>query len=114
MNSLLMQTTLFPVLVAYASITLQGPEKSLFPRIKVTFTRTGILDCRLNLSCKEAEQITLGNIEIDKLRKVFTVLDYFHLYNVQTLGISTVISVVQYQPGRAAISAGTEKTSPFA
>ena len=45
--------------------------------------------------------------------KVFTVLDYFHLYSVQTPGISPVSSVVQSQPGRAATSAGREKTNPF-
>ena len=106
----MMQTTLSPNLVVYASMNNQSPENNLTPRIKVTLTRTGILDCR----GKPLEQITLNDNEIDNLRKFCTVLDYFHLYNVQTPGISPVNSVVQSQPGRAATSAGREKTNPFA
>ena len=86
-----MQTTLSLNLVVYASMTNQSSENNLTPRIKVTLTRTGILDC-----------------------KFFTVLDYFHLYNVLTPGISPVNSVNQSQPGRAATSAGREKSNPFA
>ena len=86
----MMQTTLSPNLVVYASMTNQSPENSLTPRIKVTLTRTGILDCRGKPLLQKLEQITLNDIEIDNLPKFFTVLDYFHLYNVQTPGISPV------------------------
>ena len=110
----MMQTTLSPNLVVYASMTNQSPENNLTPRIQVTLTRTGILDCRGKPLLQKLEQITLNDIEIDHLRKFFTVLDYFHLYNVQTPGISPVNSVVQSQSGRAATSAGREKTNPFA
>ena len=55
----------------------QSPENSLTPRIKVTLTRTGILDCRGKPLLQKLEQITLKDIEIDILRKFFTVLDYF-------------------------------------
>ena len=108
MNCPMMQTTLSPNLVVYASMTNQSPENNLTPRIKVTLTRTGILDCRGKPLLQKLEQITLNDIEIDNLRKFFTVLDYFHLYN------SPVNSVVQSQPGRAATSGGREKTNPFA
>ena len=103
MNCLMMQTTLSPKLVVYASMTNQSPENNL----------TGILDCRGKPLLQKLEQITLNDIEIDNLRKFFTVLDYFHLYNGQTPGISPVSSVVQSQPERAATSAGREKTNPF-
>ena len=109
----MMQTTLSPNLVAYASMTNQSPENNLTRRIRITLTRTGILDCRGNSLLQQLEQITLNDIEIDNLRNFFTVLDYFHLYNIQTPGISQVNSVVQSQPGRAATSAGREKTNPF-
>ena len=109
----MMQTTLSPNLVVYASMTNQSPENSLTPRIKVTLTRTDILDCRGKPLLQKLEQITLNDIEIDNLRKFFTVLDYFHLYNVQTPGTSPVNSNVQSQPGRAPTSAGREKTNPF-
>ena len=98
----MMQTTLSPNLVVYASMTNQSPENNLTPRIKVTLTRTGILDYRGKPLLQKLEQITLNDIEIDNLRKFFTFLDYFHLYNVQTPGISPVNSVVQSQPGRDA------------
>ena len=110
----MMQTTLSPNLVVYASMTNQSNKNNLTPRIKITHTRTGILDCRGKPLPQKLEQTTLYDIEIDNLRKVFTVLDYFHLYNVQTPEISPVNSVVQSQPGRAATSAGREKTNPFA
>ena len=110
----MMQTTLSPNLVVYTSMTNQSPENNLTPRVKDTLTRTGILDCREKHLLQKLEQITLNNIKIDNLRKFFTVLDYFHLYNVQTPGISPVNSVVQSQSGRAATSAGREKTNPFA
>ena len=42
----MMQTTLSPNLVVYASMTNQSPEDNLTPRIKVTLTPTGILDFR--------------------------------------------------------------------
>ena len=45
MNCLIMQTTLSPNLVAYASMTNQRPENNLKPRNKVTIIRAGILDC---------------------------------------------------------------------
>ena len=79
-----MQTTLSPNLVVYASITNQSPENNLTPRIIVTLLRTGILDCQGKPLLQKIEQITLNDIEIDNLRKFFTVLDYFHLYKVQT------------------------------
>ena len=110
----MMQTTLSPNLVAYASMNNQSPENDLSPRIKVTLTRTGILDCRGKPLLQKLEQITLNDIEIDNLRTFCTVPDYFHLYNVQTPGTLPVISVVQSQPGEAATSAGREGTNPFA
>ena len=70
MNCPMMQTTLSPNLVVYASMTNQSLEKNLTTRIKVTLT------------CKNLEQITLNDIEIDNLRKTFTVLDCFHLYKI--------------------------------
>ena len=74
-----MQTTLSPNLVVYASMTNQSPENNLTPRIKVTLTQKGILDCRGKPLLQKLEQITLNDIEIDNLRQFFTVLDYFHL-----------------------------------
>ena len=109
-----MQTTLSSNLVAYASMTNQSIENNLTPRITVTLTRTGILDVRGKPLLQKLEQITLNDIEINNLGKFVTVLDYFHLYNVQTPGILPVNSVVQSQSGRAATSAGIEKTNPFA
>ena len=41
----MMQTTLTPNMVVYASMTNQSPDNNLTPRIKVTLTRTGVLDC---------------------------------------------------------------------
>ena len=110
----MMQTILSPNLVVYASMTNQSIENNLVPRIKVTLTRTGILDCRGKPILQKLEQITLKDIEIDNLRKFFTVLDYFQLYNFQTPGILSVNSVVQSQTGRAATSAMRKKTNPFA
>ena len=66
----MMQTTLSPNLVVYASMTNQSPENYLTPRLKGTLTRTGILYCRQKSSP-------------EKLNQIFRVLDYFHLYNVQ-------------------------------
>ena len=83
----MVQATLSPNWLAYASMTNQSPENNLTPRIEVTLTRTGILDCRGKLLLQKLEQFTLNDIEIDNLRKFFTVLDYFHLYKVQTPGI---------------------------
>ena len=48
----MMQTT-------FLQTTNQSPENNLTPRIKITLTRTGILDCRGKL-----EQITLIDSEI--------------------------------------------------
>ena len=45
MNCPMMQTTLSPNLVVYASMTNQNPENNLTPLIKVTLKRTGIVDC---------------------------------------------------------------------
>ena len=67
----MMQTTLSPNLVVYASMTNLSPENNLTPRTKVTLTGTGILDCRGKLLLQKLEQITLNDIEIDKLRKFF-------------------------------------------
>ena len=61
----MMQTTLSPNLVVHASMTNQSPENNLTPRIKVTLTRTGILDCRGKHLLQKLEQITLNDIEID-------------------------------------------------
>ena len=108
MNCPMMQTTLSPNLVIYASMTDQSPEITLRSRTIITLTRTGILDCRGETLLQKFEQITLNDIEIDNLRKLFTILDYFHPYNVQTPGISTINSIVQSQPGRAVTSAGRE------
>ena len=113
MNCPMMQTTLSPNLVVYASMTNQSPENNLTPRIQVTLTRTDILDCQRKPLLQKLEQITLNEIEIDNLRKFFTVLDYFHMYNVQTPGILPNNYVVQFQTGRAVTSAGREKTNPF-
>ena len=98
----MMQTTLCPILVVDASMTNQSPKNNLTPRIKVFLTRTGILDCRGKSLLQNFEQITMNDIEIDDLRNLFTVHDYFQLYNVQNRRFSTVHSVVQSQPGRAA------------
>ena len=68
------------ILVAYASATNQSPENKLKARIKVTLTRTGILDCQGKPLLQELEQITLSDNKIDHLEKCFTILDYFHLY----------------------------------
>ena len=57
-----MQTTLSPNLVVYASMTNQRPENNLTPRIKVTFTWTGILDCRGKPLLQKLEQITLNDL----------------------------------------------------
>ena len=70
-----MQTTLSPNLVVYDSMTNQSPENILTPRIKVTFTRTGILDCRGKRLLQKLEQIILNDIATNNLRKFFTVLD---------------------------------------
>ena len=67
-------------LMVYASTTNQSPENNLKARVKVTFTRTGILGCQGNPFLQELEQKTLSDIKIDHLKKFFTVLDYFHLY----------------------------------
>ena len=83
----MMQTTLSPNLVVYASMTNQSPENNLTPRVKVTLTHTGILGCRGKPYPQELEKITLNDIEIDTLRKFFTVLDYFHLYNLILEGL---------------------------
>ena len=114
MNCPMMQTTLFPNMVTYASMTDQNPENTLTTRTIVSLTRTGILDCRGKPILQKLEQTTLNEIEIDHLRKLFTILDYFHLSNVQTPGISTVNSIVQSQPGRAGTSAGRERTNLLA
>ena len=114
MNCPMMQTTLFPNMVTYASMTDHNPENTLTTRTIVSLTRTGILDCRGKPILQKLEQTTLNEIEIDHLRKLFTILDYFHLSNVQTPGISTVNSIVQSQPGRAGTSAGRERTNLFA
>ena len=82
MNCPMMQTTLSPNLVACASMTNQSPENNLTQRIKVTLTRTGILDCRGNPLLQKLDQITLSDVEIDNIQKLFLVLDYFHLYNI--------------------------------
>ena len=79
MNCPMMQTTLFPNMVTYASMTDQSPENTLTTRTIVSLTRTGILDCRGKPILQKLEQITLKDIEIDNLRKLFTILDYFHL-----------------------------------
>ena len=65
MNCPMMQKTLSPNLVVYASMTNQTPEHNLTPRIKVTLTRTGILDCRGKPLLQKLEQITLNDIEIN-------------------------------------------------
>ena len=49
----------------------QSSENNLTPRIKVTVTRTGILDCRGKPLLQKLEQITLNDIKIDNLRKFF-------------------------------------------
>ena len=67
----MMQTTLSPNLVVYASMTNQSPENYLTPRLKGTLTRTGILYCRQNSSPEKLNQITLNDIKIDNLRKNF-------------------------------------------
>ena len=79
MNCLMMQTTLSLNYVAYASMTNQGPENNLKPRNKFTLIRAGILDCRGKPLLQNLEQITLNDIKINNLRKLFTVLGYFHL-----------------------------------
>ena len=79
MNCPMMQTTLSPNLVVYASMINQSPENNLTSRIIVTLTRTGILDCRRKPLLQKLEQITLNDVKIDNLWKFFTVLDYFHL-----------------------------------
>ena len=71
MNCPMMQTTLSPNLMVYASMTNQSIENNLTPRNKVTITRTGILDCRGKPLLQKLEQITLNDIEIDSLRKFF-------------------------------------------
>ena len=114
MNCPTMQTFLSPNLVVYASMTNQSIENNLTTRTRVTLTRTAILDCRGKPIPQKLEQITPNDIEIDNLRKLFTILDYFHMYNVQTPGFLPVNAVVQSQPGMAATSAGREKTNPFA
>ena len=114
MNCPMIQTILSPIFVVYASMTNQSPENTLTPRIIVTLTRTGILNCRGKPLLQKLDQITLKDIKIDNLRKLFTVFDYFHLYKVQTPGTSTFNSIVQSQPGSAATSAGREKSNPFA
>ena len=58
-------------MVVYASMTNQSPENNLTPRIKVTLTRTGLLDCRGKPLLQKLEQITLNDIEIDNLRNFF-------------------------------------------
>ena len=74
MNCPMMQTALSPNLVVYASMTI---ENNLTPRIKVTLTRTGILDWRGKPLLQKLEQITLNDIEIDNLRKLFTLWTTF-------------------------------------
>ena len=71
MNCPMLQTTLSPNFVVYASMTNQSPENNLTAIIKVTLMRTGILDCRGKLLLQKHEQITLNDIEIDNLRKFF-------------------------------------------
>ena len=75
MNCPMMQTTLPLIFLAYASMTNQSPENNLTPRMIVTLTRPGILDCREKPLLQELEQITLNDIKIDNLWKIFTVLD---------------------------------------
>ena len=53
----MMQTT-------FLQTTNQSPENNLTPRIKITLTRTGILDCRGKLLLQKLEQITLIDSEI--------------------------------------------------
>ena len=74
-NCPMMQATLSPILVAYTSTTNKNPEKNLTTRIELTFTRTGLLGCRGKPILQKLEQITLNDIEIDNLWKLFTVLD---------------------------------------
>ena len=104
----MMQTCLSPKLVVYALMTNQSPENNITPTIKVTLTRTGFLDRRGKRLLLKLEQITQNDIENNNLRKFFTVLDNFHLYNIQTPGFLPFNSVVQSQPGSAATSAGKE------
>ena len=75
MNCSIMQTTLSPNLVVYASMTNQSPENNLTTLIKVTLTRTGIVDFRGKPLLQKLEQLTLSDTEIDKIWKFFTVLD---------------------------------------
>ena len=79
----MMQITLSPYLLIYASMTDQGAENFLPARFKNFLTPTGILFFRAKLLLQKPKQITLSDIELDKLQKLFTLLDYFHLYNVQ-------------------------------
>ena len=75
MNCPIMQTTLSPNLVVYASMTNQSPENNLTTLIKVTLTRTGIVDFRGKPLLQKLEQLTLSDTEIDNIWKFFTVLD---------------------------------------
>ena len=75
MNCPIMQTTLSPNLVVYASMTNQSPENNLTTLIKITLTRTGIVDFRGKPLLQKLEQLTLSDTEIDKIWKFFTVLD---------------------------------------
>ena len=118
-----MQTTLSPNLVVYASMTNQSPENNLTLIFKVTLTRTGILDCRgkplmqkleQNLSCKKNCSDTSDRQKHSKIyNKIQTITFICTMSRLQEF-CQSIHSVVQSQPGRAATSAGREKTNPFA
>ena len=108
-----MQTTLSPILLAYVSMTNQSPENHLTQKLKLLLRGQAYSIAEKKPLLQKLEQITLTS-KLIFYGNSFTVLDYFHLYNVQTPVFLTVNSVIQSQHGRAATSAGREKTNPFA
>ena len=83
MNCPVMQTTLSQYLVVYASMNNQSLESNLTPRIKVTLTRTGILDCRGKPLLHKLEQITMNDVKIEGLQPQLGERRQIHLHDQQ-------------------------------